>query len=88
MYFTKTQLQKKQEVSLAEATKIWNDNYYNGWKHWLTLGALALTLVSIYLFSLPSWSWLNLLVLVHMLIAMPIASNDMKAAVRKLKKRH
>lgn len=84
VYFTQSQFQKKVGLNTTQATKIWAENYYSGWKHWLTLSIFALTLAGIYLLSLPSWSWLNLFVFIHIAIATPIASKNMNDAVKEL----
>ncbi|MBU2871389.1 hypothetical protein [Colwellia sp. E2M01] len=78
MYLSRTDLKVKEGLSVEEASEVWSKYYFYGWNNSLTWVVTALALFAIYFFSLPSWSVATSLLLIHSLVALPLATKEMR----------
>lgn len=85
MYLSRTDLQIKEGLSTKEAAEIWSDHYFSGWNSSITLILFALFLFAIYFFSLPSWTVIISILLIHLIVAMPLATKKMHKHIKNIK---
>ena len=86
MYFSKTDLIKMEKISLTEADAIWSKYYFTGWNSPISIFASLAIVCAVFLLGLSTWLIFSGILLVHSIVALPLASKKMHRHIKKTNK--